>query len=254
MSCFCRGGSAWGKGIELGIRLTLPRTEQNWYRIGMLGIHPVLAGMTSFSLTEVASARLDAISLFLVAFAVSAWILLKAWNRLARDFLWMPRLRYSGALAALVVSGLFVFAAMSLIAGARELMTPGAWVRTGSTHRIAYPERDPKPWLESGRRLALEQLRDQLWAYAATHDGNLPSTRSDGSISDSAWTGVHPAGESLAYVPGRNPGSGSSIVVYEPDNYGAVRFALQEDGAVVKLSPADLKARLVDEMELDLKL
>ncbi len=216
-------------------------------------IHPTLAGMTSFSLTEVASARLDAISLFLVAFVISAFILLKAWNRLARDFHWMPRLSYTGALAALVVSGLFVFAAMSLIAGARELMTPGAWVRTGSTHRIAYPERDPRPWLESGRRLALEQLRDQLWAYAATHDGNLPGARNDGSIPDSTWVGVHPAGEALAYMPGRRPGSGTLIVAYEPDAYGPIRFALLEDGTLVKLSPAELKERLVREVQLKIE-
>lgn len=203
--------------------------------------------MPSISLTEVAEARLDAISLFLVAFALAAWILLKAWNRLARDFAWMPRLRYRGALAALVVSGLFVYTAMSLIAGARELMTPGAWVRTGSTHRIAYPERDPKPWLESGRRLALEHLRDLLWIHAAAHEGALPGNRSDGTIPESAWSGVHPADEPLAYVPGRRPGEGAAIVVYEPDAYGPVRFALQEDGAVVKLSPADLRKRLVDE-------
>ncbi len=203
--------------------------------------------MPSISLTEVAEARLDAISLFLVAFALAAWILLKAWNRLARDFSWMPCLRYRGALAALVVSGLFVYTAMSLIAGARELMTPGAWVRTGSTHRIAYPERDPKPWLESGRRLALEHLRGLLWTHATAHEGTLPGNRSDGTIPESAWSGVHPASEPLAYVPGRRPGGGSAIVVYEPDAYGPVRFALQEDGVVVKLSPADLRKRLVEE-------
>ncbi len=219
----------------------------------MFGIHPTLAGMPSFSLTEVASARLDAISLFLVAFAVSAWILLKAWNRLARDFSWMPRLSYVGALSALVVSGLFVYAALSLIAGARELMTPGAWVRTGSTHRIAYPERDPKPWLESGRRLALENLRDQLWTYAAAHGGSLPANRIDAPIPENIWSGVHPSGESLAYVPNRRPGTGSLIVVYEPDAYGSVRFAIQEDGAIVKISPNELKERLLVESSEGIK-
>lgn len=209
---------------------------------------PVLAGMTSFSLSEMAEARLDAVSLFLVAFALAAWLLLVSWNRLARDFAWMPRLRYGAALAVLVVSGLFVYAAMSLIAGARELMTPGAWVRTGSTHRIAYPERDPKPWLESGRRLALEHLRDLLWTHATAHDGTLPGNRYDDAIPESAWTGVHPANEPLAYVPGRRPGAGSAIIAYEPDAYGPVRFALLEDGSVVKLSPTELRQRLAEEV------
>jgi len=208
---------------------------------------PALAGMPSFSLTEVAEARLDAISLFLVGFALSALILQWAWNLLARDFAWMPRLSYFRALAALVVSGLFVYVALSLIAGARELMTPGAWVRTGSTHRLSTPERDPKPWLEAARRSSLEQLRDQLWLYATTHDGALPTNRLDRAIPENAWKGAHPQGDPYGYVPGGRPGDGSFIVVFEPDSYGPVRFALQEDGEIIKLTAAGLATRLVDE-------
>ena len=200
-------------------------------------MRPFLGGMPSFSLTEVAGARLDAISFFLAAFLLAAVLLRWAWNRLARDLVWLPKLRFGGALGALVVSGLFVHVALSLIAGARELMTPGAWVRTGSTHRLAQPERLPGPWLESARRLALENLRDQLWTYARGHEGGLPSHPYDPAISESAWIGVNPQGGRLGYVPGRKPGAGRAIVVFEPDDYGRVRFALQEDGEVVKLSP-----------------
>ena len=203
-----------------------------------------MAGMPSFSLTEVAEARLDAISLFLVGFALSALILRWAWNLLARDFCWMPRLRYSRAFAMLVVSGLFVYVALSLIAGARELMTPGAWVRTGSTHRLSTPERDPNPWLEVARRTALEHLRDQLWEYAAANEGELPPHRMHKAIRESAWSGVHPQGEPYGYVPGGRPGEGSWILVFEPDSYGPVRFVSQEDGDIVKLSATALAQRL----------
>lgn len=209
---------------------------------------PVLAGMPSFSLTEIAEARLDAISFFLVGFALSALLLKWAWNLLARDFGWLPRLRYHHALAALVVSGLFVYVALSLIAGARELMTPGAWVRTGSTHQLATPEQQLKAWLESARRTALEHLRDQLWAYAAEHEGQLPSHRLDPAIPESAWSGVHPQREPYGYVPGRRPGTGTAIVVFEPDAYGAVRFALSEDGEVIKPTPGALAQRMTAEI------
>lgn len=166
--------------------------------------------MTSFSLTEVAEARLDAISFFLLAFLLSALLLRWAWNVLARDFTWIPKLGYRQALAVLVVSGLFVHVALSLIAGARELMTPGAWVRTGATHQLAPPERASAAWLESGRRFALERLRDELWAYAAAHEGRLPESREDPAIASASWSGVHPTGESLAYLPGRSVGKGTA--------------------------------------------
>jgi hypothetical protein len=212
------------------------------------GTRPVMAGMPSFSLTEVAEARLDTISFFLFAFALSALVLRGAWNVLARDFAWMPRLRYPSALAVLVVSGLFVYVALSLIAGARELMTPGAWVRTGSTHRLATPERDPKPWLEAARRTALENLRDNLWEFAAVNEGALPPHRLDEAIPQSNWSGVHPLGEPYGYIPGGRPGEGSRVIVFEPDAYGPFRFALQENGTVVKLTAAELSARLHQEV------
>jgi hypothetical protein len=200
--------------------------------------------MTSFSLTEVAEARLDAISFFLLAFLLSALLLRWAWNVLARDFTWMPKLGYRQALAVLVVSGLFVHVALSLIAGARELMTPGAWVRTGATHQLAPPERASATWLESGRRFALEKLRDELWAYAAAHEGRLPENREDPAISSVSWSGVHPTGEPLAYLPGRAVAKGDFLLVYEPDAYGGTRFALLTSGEVIRLSAKDLAERV----------
>jgi hypothetical protein len=207
-------------------------------------------GMTSFSLTEVAAARLDAISFFLVAFALSALLLRWAWNVLARDFAWMPKLGYRQAFAVLVVSGLFVHVALSLIAGARELMTPGAWVRTGATHRLVSPERAPTAWLESGRRVALERLRDELWAYAAAHEGKTPANQADPAIPKAVWAGVHPNGELLAYVPGRKVATGDLLVAYEPDAYGATRFALLSNGEVIRLSAKELAGRVQNEFAM----
>ncbi len=202
------------------------------------------AGMTSFHLTELAGARLEAISFFLAAFALSALLLRWAWNTLARDFAWMPRLRYRQAVAVLVVSGLFVHVALSLIAGARELMTPGAWTRTGAAHQLAPPEREPKLWLEAARIQALELLRDQLWQEALAQESRLPANREASAIPSHFWSGIHPEGEPLGYVPDRLIDQGNRIVVFEPDAFGATRFALQQDGQVIRLSAADLVQRL----------
>lgn len=206
------------------------------------------AGMPSMHLTELAVARMEAISFFIAAFALSALLLRWAWNTLARDFAWMPRLRYLQAVAVLVVSGLFVHVALSLIAGARELMTPGAWVRTGVTQQLAPPERDPTLWLETARIQALENLRDRLWQEALAHEGRLPANREASGVPANLWSGIHPDDEPLGYVPDRVIDQGSRIVAFEPDAFGATRFALLQDGRVIRLSATDLAQRLRAEL------
>lgn len=203
--------------------------------------------MSSFTLTEAVGARLDVLSFFVLVFVLCALILRWAWNVLARDFTWMPRIRFKQALAMMVVSGLFLYVVLTMISGARELMTPGAWVKTGLTYELAPPERDSKTWLEAARRHALEQLRDALWEYARHHQGGLPAQRDSGEISADLWAGVHPQDEPLGYMPGRKPGQEAMVVVFEPDAYGARRFCLLTDGTILKLSAVELKQRLLVE-------
>jgi hypothetical protein len=208
------------------------------------------AGMPSFTvndLTEAAAARLDVISFFILIFLLCTWLTKWAWNVLAASFPIMPRLRFKQALALMLVSSLFLYVVLTMISGARELMTPGAWVKSGSTYQLAPPERDPKPWLESARQRALERLRDALWSYAMAHDGKLPPHREGSHIERQLWAGAHPQGEPYAFFPDAKPGDGHGIVAYEPGSYGAMRFLLTADGVVSKLSAADLRRRL-DEM------
>jgi hypothetical protein len=53
------------------------------------------------------------------------------WNSLQRDFPRLPRLSFSRALAGVVLWGLLFIIVLTMISGARELMTPGAWQRQG---------------------------------------------------------------------------------------------------------------------------
>ncbi len=61
--------------------------------------NPLLAGMASFTLTDVAQARVEVISFFLLVILVSSWVVKLLWNVLARDFPAMPKIRYKHALA-----------------------------------------------------------------------------------------------------------------------------------------------------------
>lgn len=97
---------------------------------------PAWAGMPSFGLRDIVSARLDTISFFLVVLLVCAGIVQGLWNYLARDFHRMPRMSYGKAVAAMTLWGLIFVIVLTMISGARELMTPGAWEKTGLTYRL----------------------------------------------------------------------------------------------------------------------
>jgi hypothetical protein len=109
------------------------------------------AGMPSIQLTDVAGMRLDAISFFLALFLASALAVKVIWNRLRRDFVKLPRLTYFKSIAIVSLWGLLFILILTMISGARELMTPGAWERHGPTYRLkaatqpaTYPSADAR--------------------------------------------------------------------------------------------------------------
>ena len=212
---------------------------------------PVLAGMPSPTLTDLAEARLDAISFFLLLFLLCGLLLKWAWNVLATSFPILPRLTVKHAMAMMLVSSLFLYVILTMISGARELMTPGAWTKVGTTYQLLPPERDPKPWLETARIQALERLRDALWDYAAKHEGKLPPHAQGLEIEGSLWTGVHPQGERYGLRSEAAVGKGNEIVVFEPESYGATRFVIRANSEVQRLTAKQLSEELMAEENVE---
>jgi len=163
---------------------------------------------------------------------------------LASSFPKLPRIAYKQALALMLVSSLFLYVILTMISGARELMTPGAWTKVGFGYRLTTPDYDAKPWLENARIKALERLRDALWDYAKANNGQLPPHTEGDHIDRSLWAGVHPQGEKYAYRPAAKPCSGKDIVVYEPESYGKTRFVLTSDGIVTPWDSGKLSEEL----------
>src|SRR5688500_13454954 len=91
------------------------------------------AGMPMLVLSEVATERLDALSFFALLLLLSAGAVGWLWNRVTG----LPRLSYPRALGLVVLWGLLFDLVLTMIAGARELMTPGAWEKTGATYTLA---------------------------------------------------------------------------------------------------------------------
>ena len=83
-----------------------------------------------------ADARWQALSFFLACLFVSTWGLKLLWNAARRDVVWLPEIRYGRALSLVVLWGVLFVIVLTMISGARELMTPGAWERQGATYRL----------------------------------------------------------------------------------------------------------------------
>jgi hypothetical protein len=96
----------------------------------------ILAGMPTFTLTDLAKLRIDAISFFLVVVLASAWGVQRVWNTLAKDFTRLPVMSYKRALGVITLWGFLFVLVLTMISGARELLTPGAWEKNGATYKL----------------------------------------------------------------------------------------------------------------------
>ncbi|MBF0607918.1 MAG: hypothetical protein HQL61_10275 [Magnetococcales bacterium] len=96
-----------------------------------LFVSEAYAGMPSISiiLSDVVSLRLKALSFFGLVFVTTTFALWKLWNFLRKDFPVLPPLSFKSAVAMVFLWGLAFHLVLVMIAGARELMTPGAWVK-----------------------------------------------------------------------------------------------------------------------------
>ena len=74
-----------------------------------------------------------------------------------RDFPKLPRLTFFKACGVVLMWGLLSIIVLTMISGARELMTPGAWVKQGFTYRLAP---DAKPEEPSSAKRAQEASRN----------------------------------------------------------------------------------------------
>ena len=195
----------------------------------------LLAGMPSFTLNDVAQMRIETISFFLLVVLISAWLLKALWNVLSRDFPALPTIRFKHALAIFTVSGLFFYVVLTMISGARELMTPGAWEKDGATYRLG----DSAAQLptESTRRLALQNLFTHLQAYAEQHDGSLPPKRFASGIPKAIWIAADGLGMPFDYFAFGKLGESESerIIACEPSSVGQQRLVLFGDGRIETL-------------------
>ena len=198
------------------------------------------AGMTVITLTDVARARLDALSFFLVSYFLIAWAVKGLWNHLGKTFTVLPRLDYRRALGLVFLTGLMFYVVLTMISGARELLTPGAWEKQGMGYRNR--EGGVTELTKEERRAAMRELQDAIWAYAKAHDGQAPPGPLVDGIEPKLWKFA--GGGLYCLMPGLRPGGGREVLVYEPSTAGGRRFVLLADGSIEDRAEGTLKRDL----------
>jgi hypothetical protein len=208
-----------------------------------------LAGMPSITLSDLARMRVQTISFFLAALLLSSGLVQLLWNHLRKDFPSLPRLTYRKALGVVVLWGLLFVLVLTMISGARELMTPGAWEKQGFTYRLAQePAAPPAEGAgEAERYQQLRLLRAALWEYAESHGGQFPSPSAAAEIPAPRWLVPGTQHTHYLYVGGTLVREGGTPLAYEAEVFGPQRLVLLTSGEVTRMSTDDLLKALPPE-------
>jgi hypothetical protein len=171
--------------------------------------HPVLAGMPGVSLSDFGQLSLQAISFFAIVFVICGFVVQRLWNGLQSDFPRLPRLSFGKAAGVVTLWGMLFVLVLTMISGARELMTPGAWVKKGSTYRLAdttVPSVDHPNLtdLTARREMQIQRLWSALVVHAARNKRRFPSVEEALAMDEATWRIPDREATRYLYVPGRS--------------------------------------------------
>jgi hypothetical protein len=204
---------------------------------------PLWAGMPKILMNDVARMRVQSISFFLAGFVAAAYLVKMLWNYLRKDWTFLPPLGFGRALVVVGLWGLLFILVLTMISGARELMTPGAWKQEGQTYRLVDRSVTSVHELEERRRRGLEELRDALRDYARSHEGRFPADSADAAIPARLWK-VPEAGE-IRYVYAGGP-PGAKVLAFEPEVHGGQRYLLFANGDIRKMGGDEIAKLLAE--------
>jgi len=193
-----------------------------------------LAGMPVIMLSDLARLRVQAISFFLFGFLACSWGIQRIWNGLRADFPRLPRLSYGRAVGLVTLWGALFLLVLTMISGARELMTPGAWRREGPVYKLqeASPSTPVETPQQADRRHRLDRLRVALWIYARGHSGQFPADDTHPDIPGELWHLPDPSSMRYLYVGGQTADQGESRLAWEPDLFDDNRLILLTNGQI----------------------
>lgn len=196
-----------------------------------------------FRLNETPLARLQAISFFLLGLVACTAAVWGLWNYVQRDFPKLGRLSFGRAFAGVILWGLVFVIVLTMISGARELMTPGAWSKQGFTYKLSPAAAEGQSPADL-RRQALEKLRTELLLFAATNQGRYPSEGELSIIPTDVWEVPETGGMHFVYIPGKLANQSASPLAYDPDLDPEQRIVLETNGQIVTMRSEELRRLL----------
>lgn len=211
--------------------------------LGVLLAPSARAGMTVYGLSDVHRLRLEEVSFFVFLLLLCAFIFKLLWNHAVKGFTALPRIKYLQALSVCLILGAATLLILTMISGIREVLTPDAWRKQGTSYRLNDPSQEP------ARQRSLQHLRTALLEYARNHGGNFPPSDFGSEIPDKLWEAPDQQGTHYVYFGGRNTNSPTAILALEPVVFGEERFVLSASGEIEKLSAAKQAARMAVEVK-----
>lgn len=200
---------------------------------------PVLAGMPTIMLNDLAQMRLEGISFFLGILLLVAYAIKRMWNFFRKDFPNLPELNFKKSLGLVLLWGLAFHLVLSMITGTREIMTPKAWEREGLIYKvkdtIEKDETGNAIVLAKMRQKKLDTLRTALWGYAQNHKGKFPPDPQVAEIPKETWKVLEQSDLRYRYIKGLKADVGHVPLVYEPGVYGEHRYVLFTNGKIQRM-------------------
>ncbi|MCA9072671.1 MAG: hypothetical protein KDA84_27300 [Planctomycetaceae bacterium] len=203
---------------------------------------PLFAGMPSLDWSNAASLRLQTLSFFLMGLLVSAGVVRWLWNLLQTDFPRLPRLSYPKALGVVCLWGLLFILVLTMISGARELLTPGAWEKQGWTYALRensanteftneteVSQANWKTW--ERRHEHLQRVRGELLQFALKHEGRFP-TADEFQRFPETFKHLPNSGPAYYYIPHGGKPDSSAILLHEPATGSPWGLAILADGTI----------------------
>ncbi len=203
-----------------------------WVVVWFFGTNSALAGMPSYDLSDMAKLRFQDISFFIALFLACGGMLWFLWNYVATGIPGLPRLEFRRALGLMLILSLGMLLVLSMISGARELLTPGAWRKQGSTYQVNDSASEPL------RRQAMELLRSALMTYARQHGDVFPPHDYAPEIPEHLWRAPDAGGTRFIYVGGKLTNEPPKLLACEPSHFRNPRFVLMTDGKIQQLDTA----------------
>ena len=196
------------------------------------------------ALDSIIDSRLQGLSFFLLLFLLCAWAFQWVWNWSRTDSSRLSKLTFRQALVLIFGWGMASLVVLTMISGARELMTPGAWQQQGWTYKLTEEANTLPDDSKPARRETLEQLRFQLFQYAAKNEGKFPDQLTD--IKDETiWSIPQHPWFQFMLVEGKHGNDSNAILVFEPE-IETERFVIMTNGMIGSMRTAELEKALTN--------